>query len=889
MTVAVDRSQAGSTLGEPTLLFTDIEGSTRLLTELGDARYAQLLALHHELIRVAISRHSGVEQGTEGDSFFATFSTAADGVAAALAAQHDLSAADWPGGAQVRVRMGLHSGPVALVDGNLVGMAIHAAARIEASAHGGQVVVSSAVADQLPEASEDRAPMALRSLGWHRLRGITGRVQLFQVDVPGAEREFPPLASEPSDAVPPPRFLSEFVGREEERAAVAGLLERSRVVTITGPPGVGKTRLAASVVQDQPDVAFVALAPVEDPSQVADRVAAALGVRAAGEDDALEVLVRRLQDVPFVLVVDNCEHVIDEAARAVAELVARTDLRVLATSREPLAIEGEVVWPLQPLEQAEELFVVRARAADASTVLSPDDPRVIRICDRLDRLPLAVELAAAQVGRMPLDELATRLDGLVGQLRSGRRDAPSRHRTLRGAIEWSVRLLDPPERAAFRRLGVMRGPFELAMAEAVTDEPAEVIATLHERSLLVVDGQGPSDRLRMLQTVRSVALDLLAEAGEAEEAAAVHAAAFADRARARFHGLPTRLETLRAVDEDLDNYVSATEWMIEHDPSNAVQLAVDLEALWSARISPSRALPLLEEVLDRADDAPAPLRSSVLIAVADLNRSLGRLSAAREAAQQAVDLSADHPTQDRYAAAVVLGQIVAVQGELDLAQRLFEERLAISRDAGDVQGVVGALRELANVAIERTLPEQAMAPLDEAIGLAVADEDSRWMLGILAADRARAALALGRVDEARAEYESALPTVQALGIGRGIAGMTLGLAQVERASGNLDAARPLVREAFRYYRDEGDTGGAAHALVEAGLQRAAAGDHARAVRLLAAAEATRRRIEIATPGSEERPIRAAWSAAEQALGAEAVERLTREARSASIQEVADLV
>lgn len=882
----VERPEVGTSLGEPTLLFTDIEGSTRLLDELGDEAYAGVLATHHDLVRDAIARYDGTEQGTEGDSFFATFDRTMDGVAAAVAAQRSLADARWPGQVQVRVRMGLHAGPVALVSGNLVGMSIHAASRIESAAHGGQIVVSAAVASRL-HPGED---LGLRRLGSHQLRGIAERVELYQVDVPGLSHEFPPLATDPSDTVPVPRFLAAFVGRAEERSALGELVAQRRIVTITGPPGVGKTRLAATVLEGRQDVAFVDLASLDDPAQVTDRVIEALGLRSTGDELAMEVLARHLGATSFALLIDNCEHVIEEVANVVTGIVLNTSsVHVLCTSREPLAIDGEVVWPLEPLCEAEELFVERARAADATTRLRADDRRITRICERLDRLPLAVELAAAQVGRMPLDEVVARLDELTRQLRSGRRDMPSRHRTLRAAIDWSVRLLDPRESSAFRRLGVMRGAFDLTTAEAVTDASAEVIATLHERSLLGLADQGNSGRFRMLETVRDAALELLEAAGEAEEATAAHAHAFQARAAASLHGQPTHLRTMQAIDDDADNFRHAVQWLSLHEPTDALTLAVDLENLWTARLSPNVARQELGQVLDAASDAPAELRASALMALADINRNCGRVGDARRAAETAVELAGGTLTHDRYSAPVVLGQILAMQGELDAAERLFEDELRRSREIGDDRGVAGALREIANVALERNRPEEAAAPLDEAIQLSITNEESRWMLAVLASDRARAALALGRFDDARAEFMAAMLPSQQLGIGRAVAGCSLGLAQVERASGHPDRAWPLLREAFRFYRDHGDTGGLAHCYVAAAMLQSEAGRHDVAVQLLAATESARKRIEIAMPGSERPGIEAVWEAAATALGEQALKRFDRTGRAASEAELAEML
>ena len=869
------------------MLFTDIEGSTRLLADLGESAYAEVLAMHHRLIRTAMLEHGGQEIGTEGDSFFVTFGRASDAILAAVDAQRALVGASWPEGRSVRVRMGLHTGPIARAGGNLVGMAIHTAARIKSAAHGGQIVVSAATAR---DAALDHE-VTLTSLGSHRFRDINGRVELFEVGHPELASDFPSLASEPSDFAAVPRPLAGLVGRVRERAAIERLLEEHRVVTITGPPGGGKTRLASAIVAGRNDVAFVDLASLDDPSQVEARVARALGVGPGGEEGALEALIRQLGGDRAVIFVDNCEHLADEVATVVAEIVSRSAfLRVLATSRGPLAIEGEVVWTLEPLAEAAQLFVARVSASHPSSTLSPDDPEIVAICERLDHLPLAVELAAAQVGRMSLSELAGRLDDRFALLRGQRRDAPARHRTLQAALDWSVRLLTSDEQAALRRLAVMRGPFDLEIAEAVCGDSMAAILALRDSSLLTFEGDTRSGRLRMLETVRTYTIDALERSGERGDIEEAHARAFRARAAERLAGAIGMVETFAALDQDADNYQQALQWFAAHDATAALAFAIDLEGLWTTRLSPEVGGRVLQGVLDQASEAHSELRAVGLLLLADIYRNAGRVAEARKAAEESVALGGADARNGRLSAPVVLGQILAVQGELDAATRLFEENLAASHARRDVADVAFTLREIANVALERNLPDEAAAPLDEASELVAVHTETLWLQGLLVADRARMHLAMGRVADARVEYETSMARAQVFGIAQGIAGCSLGLARVERIEGGDRAeARALLQEAIRIYGSRGDVGGLAHVFVEAAMLHGGSGNHAMAIQLLAGAESARARLGIATPGSEERPIREACEAASQALGAEMVERLTERSRETTLHLLADLV
>ncbi|HEV2068955.1 MAG TPA: adenylate/guanylate cyclase domain-containing protein [Acidimicrobiales bacterium] len=866
---------------ELTLLFTDIQGSTQTLARLGEATYAGLLGLHHAAIRGAVVRNRGTERGTEGDSFFVTFPDPVAGVVAAVEAQRAIARTVWPDGVAVKVRMGLHTGPVAQTGGNLVGMAIHTAARIKSAAHGGQIVVSEATATGCRAAPD----LTFKDLGHHRLRDIAGRVGLLQVLHRDLNVEFPPLTTEPSDFIAVPRSLSATIGRGAERKMIERLLAEHRMVTLTGGPGVGKTRLATAVTADRSgDAAFADLGSVDDSTEAGARIVAALGVTMDGDGDPGEAIVRHIGKTPVLLVADGCEHAIDEVAALVSKLTTRCEaLRVLATSREALALDGEVTVTIGPLAEAEDLFVSRARAANPLIAFSPDDELVVALCERLDRLPLAIELAATHVRSLPLPELLERLDEQLSILKSSRRDVPARHRSLQAAVEWSVRSLGDPERAALRRLSVIRNPFDLRAAEAVSDQPAEAILALCDRSLLARGDDPQAGQLRMLGTVRAFADRALHAADEVELASRAHAHAFAARARAA-RTVKRDEAALEGLIRDADNHLVAVRWLTANEPVKALSMALDLEGLWTAHLPGSVGAQLLDTVIEGAPDAPPAERAAALVLAAEVYRNAGRIAAARRAAETVVAMD-DPAAGGAMPAPVMLGQILAMQGALDDSQALFESALRSGSARGDQAYVVMALREIANLAIERQRPDEALAPLEEATALASLHEEARWMLTPLAVDFGRAALALGRVAEARAAYEWSIARAQHLGIARAIAGCSLGLAAVARHEGMPSNARPFLREAVRINRDHGDLAGLAHCFIEGAMLHSAENHDDVAVRLIGGASATRNRLGIATPGSETAGIDVVIQRAVQGLSEGRVDQLLAAGRGATMDEL----
>jgi predicted ATPase/class 3 adenylate cyclase len=519
--------------GTVALLFTDIEGSTRLLERLGDS-YAVILQRHRDLLATAIAAHDGVVVESEGDAIFAAFDRPTAAVAAAIDGQRALQREAWPVSAAVRVRMGMHCGEVQLTSGGYVGMAVHVAARVSAAAHGGQVLVTDVMARLAgnPDAVD---------LGRHRLKDV-GEFRLLQLRAPGLEESFPAprtLSALPNNLPAP---VDSFVGRQMELAEIAETIRAHRLVTLTGAGGSGKTRLAlevaASVVPDFTDgVWLVALASVDDGTRLFEVVAQVLGVSDNSGEPIADTLARWLRDRDLLLILDNCEHVIEEAAAVCARLLpACRRLRILATSREYLDVRGEraIQTPplsipddptLAPLSDAVQLFLARASARAPS--FRPDQAdlgTVIEVCRRLDGLPLAIELAAVQLRAMSLSQLAARLNERFWRLTAGGRTEIPRQRTLEAVVTWSYDLLSEVEQQALARLAVFPDHFTLEMAEAAISAPPieeaevfDIISRLVAKSLVGTVNAPDGLRYQLLEMLRQYGSDRLAERGDIDQ------------------------------------------------------------------------------------------------------------------------------------------------------------------------------------------------------------------------------------------------------------------------------------------------------------------------------------------------------------------------------------
>jgi predicted ATPase len=711
--------------GTVTLLFTDIEGSTRLLQELGE-RYAEVLADHRRIVRDAFWRHGGVEVDTQGDAFFFAFAQASDAVAAAGEAQAAL--VDGP----VRMRIGIHTGEPTLTEEGYVGVDVHRAARIMSAGHGGQVLLSETTRQLLDSTA------ALRDLGEHRLKDLSAPQRLLQL----GEGEFPPLKTLYQTNLP--TQPTPLVGRQRELGEAGALMRSHRLVTLTGPGGSGKTRLAlqiaAEVAEDFPDGVFwVPLAAVSEAELVLPTVAATIA--------ATDGVPDHVETKRMLLLLDNFEQVLG-AVPELGDLLQRCpNLKLLVTSRAALRISGEWEYQVEPLPEpdAVDLFVERARAIISK--LEPDES-IAEICHRLDRLPLAIELAAAQVRILEPKELLARLEQRLPLLSRGPRDAPERQRTLEATIEWSYDLLEPDEQGLFARLGVFAGGFDLAAAEVVCDASLELVERLVERSLV---RRRASGRLGMLETIREFALDRLENSGDRDAVVRSHFDYFMslaeDAARKGDDYTPAGLDRL---DAERDNFRAAMRWALDdREPELALRLAGALEGLWVVRAH-QEGYRWLAEALESAPDAPPDVRAVGLMCAGSTIFFTGDYERAAALTEEALGLFRQLGDKKRVASLLDrLAAPVAHLGDHAKAKALADESLALFREMGDRAGSLYPLSKVALHEWKRGDRQRGLRLTEEALALARETGNAWWAAGLLH-DLAEMAWEEGDLDRAAA-------------------------------------------------------------------------------------------------------------------------------------------
>jgi predicted ATPase/class 3 adenylate cyclase len=778
--------------GAVTFLFTDIEGSTRLW-ETEPVRMAPALARHDALCRGIVAAHGGRLVKMTGDGMLATFDDPSLAVAAALELQLGVRAIAADAGLALRMRSGLHAGVSQARDGDYFGPAVNRAARIMSAAHGGQILLSQAVVDEVK--GRTGQGIDLLHLGRVRLRDLSGPEDVWQLLHGDLQRAFPPLRS--LDATPNnlPQQVTSFIGREKEIAEIEALLAATRLLTLTGSGGCGKTRLSLEVAADALEsstdgVWFVELAALADPALVPQAVASVLGLREERDASLTQILVDHVRSRHLLLVLDNCEHVLAACATLADAILTQCPHAVLlATSRQRLGLPGERVYRVPSLStpdpkrdvtpetlsryESARLFRERAQLQQPRFVVNEQNARAVAsVCHRLDGIPLAIELAEARMRSMPVEEIDHHLDRRFMLLTGGSRAARPRQQTLRAMIDWSYDLLEPAEQALYGRLAVFAGGFSADSAERVgAGEPLEqwqvlhILTSLADRNLVAAEERDGANRYRLLETIRQHALERLRVSGDGDAMRRKHRdyfLALAEEAEPKLRGAE-QAASLRRLEEEHENLRAAFEWCVADEELNpGLRFCGALQHFWTLR---------------------------------------GHVSEGREWCARMLPASAK-PTRERAKALSAAGALAYLQADYGAAKALHEESLAIRRQLGDQRGIATSLSNLGVLACDLVDFASARALFEESLAI-LRQLDDAWGIAIALGNLGRAANELGDYDTAKSRHEESLAIKRELGNRAGIANTLHSLANVAHAQGELATAKALHLESIEVARELG--------------------------------------------------------------------------------------
>ncbi len=912
---------AGLPTGTVTFLFMDIEGSTRLLEQLGD-QYANILGDYRRLLRAIVQEKGGQEVNTQGDAFFFAFPRARDALAVAVAAQRTIGAHPWLKGTSVRVRMGLHTGEPLGAESEYVGMDVHRAARIGAAGHGGQILLSDVthglVAEDLPEG------VSLRDLGEHRLKDLTQPRHLFQVVAADLPEDFPPIRS--LDALPNnlPRQLTSFVGRDREIEEVKRLLSSARLLTLTGSGGCGKTRLAlqvtAELLEEYADgVWLVELAPLSEPALVPQRVTSALGVREERGRPLLTALRDYLKPKELLLVLDNCEHLIIACAQ-LAEALLRIcpNLRILATSRETLGTAGEIAWrvpslsvpdprrlfprrlpPLQALSRYEgvRLFIERAVAALPNfAVTDQNAPALVQVCRQLDGIPLAIELAAARVKVLSVEQIADRLDDRFRLLTGGSRTALPRQQTLRAAVDWSYDLLTLDEQVLFNQLSVFAGGFTLVNCEAVcagdgieAADVLELLSRLVDKSMVTVEETGDKSlRYRLLETLREYGGTRLVSSGKADAIQRRHVSFFlalAEQAEPQLLG-PDQAAWLHRLEAEHENFRAALRWCVDRAEADiGLRLGGALWRFWYHRGYFREGRGHLERVLGvQGASLRTAIRAKALNGAGNLAYNQGDYAAAHLFHEESLTIARE--SGDRQAVARSLnnlGLVARERADYPEAQAMFAQALAINRATGNRAWEAINLNNLGLVAYYRGNYPAARGFQEESLAIQQELHD-KWGIAMSLNALGDVARDQRNYDEARSLYEESLEIRRELRDKRGLGHVLDSLGLLCLDQGDLSTARTWLEESLAALREIIDTAGIAQSLESFAALAGAQGQPERALGLAGAAVALREEIGAPLAPLKKAYLEARLASARDELGQEASTVAWHQGREMTLEE-----
>jgi predicted ATPase/class 3 adenylate cyclase len=819
-------------IGTVAILFTDIEGST-VLWEQDGARMSQALATHDALARTAVEGCHGTVVKTTGDGMHAVFDEAFDALRATLALQQALSDPAATHGVPLRVRCGLHVGEVERRDNDYFGSPVNRAARIMSAAHGGQVLLSQAAADELRNILP--VEVSLRDLGRVRLKDLSTPEQVYQVVHSTLRQDFPALRSLEATPNNLPQQRTRFIGREHALAEAQRLLTNTRLLTLTGSGGCGKTRLGLQVAADSlerfPDGAWlVELAPISDPGLVPQTAATVLGLKEASGKGVVQTLIDYLKDKQLVLLLDNCEHLLDASAQLTNALLRQCpQVTILASSREALGVEGEQTYRVPSLSlpdpkrahtpasvasfEAIQMFTDRAVLVRPDFAVTDQNASLLAaICYRLDGIPLAIELAAARVRSLSVQEINNKLNQRFRLLTGGSRAALPRQQTLRSMIDWSYDLLSATEQAAFRGLSVFAGGWTLEAAEDVCsgesvakEDVLELLTALTDKNLVLAEERNGETRYRLLETLRQYARDRLLEDGEGESWRDRHLACFvslAEEAKPLLRGADQQV-WLDRLETEHDNLRAALMWSSEGrgDALTGLRLANALYTFWYVHGYFGEAHIWLTGLLAVVSNAPADARAEALGKAGVMAWQQGNYSTARRLQEEGLAIYREMGDRRGIASAVIdLGAVDFDQGDFRAARARFEEGLAIRRELGNAQGIAGALHNLGAVANACGDNQAAWTFLEE--GLSIYRElGDLWGIAMALSNLGSLAVERSEIALAQALHEESLTIRRELHERRGIAESLEGLARVMSAWSRPRAA-VCIWAAARRLREE---------------------------------------------------------------------------------------